>query len=97
MSVVRVGSSKMFAENWDGVFGGKRVKAKPAGRGKKKPDSANKKPVKIATEAKPQARADGKPKGKAAVVRGAKKSPAAKKKPAGKKKPAPALQQMELF
>ena len=39
MSVVRVGSTKKFAENWDGIFGGPKSKKKAASTAtvKKKP------------------------------------------------------------
>lgn len=39
MSVVRVGSTKKFAENWDGIFGGLKSKKKAASKPaiKKKP------------------------------------------------------------
>ncbi|QDU88147.1 hypothetical protein Pla175_15180 [Pirellulimonas nuda] len=30
MSVVRTGSNKQFADNWENIFGGKKKAAKPA-------------------------------------------------------------------
>jgi len=38
MSIVRVGSTQKFAENWDNIFGGKKAAPaakKPAGKTKK--------------------------------------------------------------
>jgi hypothetical protein len=35
MSIVRVGSTQKFSENWDNIFGGKKAKPAKAG-GKKK-------------------------------------------------------------
>jgi hypothetical protein len=37
MSIVRVGSTQKFSENWDNIFGGKKAKPAAKAGGKKKP------------------------------------------------------------
>lgn len=53
MSIVRIGSTKKFAENWDNIFGGgKKAKAdsKSAGKKSAKKKSAKKKTAKKAAK-----------------------------------------------
>jgi len=48
MSVVRVGATKKFADNWEAIFGGRKAKAaksKSAGQSAKKKSAARKKPA----------------------------------------------------
>jgi hypothetical protein len=44
MSIVRVGSTQKFSENWDNIFSGKKAKpaAKAGGKKKKAPAKAGK-------------------------------------------------------
>jgi hypothetical protein len=107
MSITRVGSTKKFADNWDGAFGrgggksgAKKTAAKKAG---KKAAKRAKKAAKNAATA-PTVRFNKKKTTPAkAVANGkgpgddeTKKSAAKRKSKTGKKRPAPELQ-MELF
>ncbi len=51
MSVIRVGSSNMYAEGWDSIFGGRTPAAKKSGKAKASKATASKAKAAPATKA----------------------------------------------
>jgi hypothetical protein len=107
MSITRVGSTKKFAEGWDGIFKGKRGNASAKKSPSKKTAAKKKSPKKAAKNAAPapvarytkkrakpaKSVANGKGPGDAET----KKSAAKRKSKTRTKRPKPVLHQMELF
>jgi hypothetical protein len=107
MSITRVGSTKKFANGWDGIFTakparkkavGKKASAKTAAK-----ESAKKKPAKIIAPTAPGVlKKKSHPRPKVAKAGGpgdekSKKSAAKRTSKTRTKRPAPELHQMELF
>jgi hypothetical protein len=108
MSITRVGSSKKFADGWDGIFtesGRKKSKKaapkKPSAKAAAK-KSSKKKPAKIVAPTAPGVLKKSKQRPKVAKAGGpgdekAKKSAAKRTSKTRTKRAAPELHQMELF
>jgi hypothetical protein len=106
MSITRVGSTKKFANGWDGIFtakpGRKKAAKKPSAKTAAK-KSSKKKPAKIVAPTAPGVlKKKSQPRPKAAKASGpgdekTKKSAAKRTSKTRTKRAAPELHQMELF
>jgi hypothetical protein len=99
MSIVRVGSTQKFSDNWDKVFSGKSGSKTPKQTAKKAGKKAAKKSAAKRPTVKPTSgKAVKSAKKKAVAVKAsAAKKPAKRKPPAAKRRRKSSLTQQELF